>query len=299
MRTVEYLFGPDAQVYRALFLPSFVVALAISMLGATLSALVVLKRMSFIGQGVSHAAFGGVGLAALLGVSYTAANGGGSWLFLGLVAAFCIASGVGMALLSDREQEDAAIAVVLVASMAMGALLLHAARTRSAGAAAPSFEDVLFGSVLAVTWGDAIAACAVAMLVGAAMWWYRRPVLMWAFDEGAAPAFGVSATGVRIFVMTTLAVAIVVSMKLAGVVLASALLVFPGASALRLSTRLKPVFVWSGVLSVLGVLGGMVGSFELDTPPGPTMVVSLVVIYVACVLVAVVRTRTGMSGGKR
>lgn len=298
VRTIEYLLGPDAAVYRGLFLPGLVVACAISLLGATLSALVVLKRMSFIGQGVSHAAFGGVGIAALLGLGY-AGGGAGSWAFLGVVGAACIAAGVGMALLSGSEREDTAIAVVLVASMALGALLLHAARTAGAGRAggAPSFEDVLFGSVLSVRWGDAIAAGGVALIVGAAQWLWRRPVLMWAFDEDAAPAFGVGATGTRLFVMTTLAVAIVVSMKLAGVVLASALLVFPGASALRLSARLGGVFVWSGALSVLGTLGGMVASFELDTPPGPTIVMMLVLVYALSALTSHVRGGGRTIGG--
>lgn len=286
MRTIEYLFGPDAELYRGLFLPAIAVAGAISALCAGLSVLVVLKRMSFIGQGVSHAAFGGVGLAALLGVTYS----GGSWGFLAIVGAFCVLAAAGMAVMSVRagESEDTAIAVVLVASMALGAVLLHEAR---GGARVPSFEDVLFGSVLAVRWGDALAAWGVAIGVAGVLWLWRRPVLMWSFDEDAAPAFGVAAMGTRLLVMTVLAVAIVVSMKLAGVVLASALLVLPGASALHLSTRLAPVFVWSGVTASAGVVGGLIASFEFDTPPGPTMVVALVAIYALCALWSAVRAR--------
>lgn len=289
VRTIEYLFGPDADVYRSLFLPAVLVACAIAALSSALSVVVVLKRMSFIGQGVSHAAFGGVGLAAVLGVGMA----GDSWGMLAVVAGFCVLAAIAIALLSDRrgEREDTAIAVVLVASMALGALLLHSARLGSSGARVPSFEDVLFGSVLAVRWGDAVAAWGVALVVSAALWMWRRPVLMWAFDEGAAPAFGVRATGVRLLMMSMLAVAIVVSMKLAGVVLASALLVIPGASALRLSARLAPVFAWSAVLSILGVAGGLAASFELDTPPGPTMVTMLVLIYVMCALWSLMRRR--------
>ncbi len=293
MRTIEYLFGPDAAVYRGLFLPAIAVAGAISALSAALSVLVVLKRMSFIGQGVSHAAFGGVGLAAVLGITYSG-SAGGSWGFLAVVGVFCVLAAVGMALMSarDRETEDTAIAVVLVASMALGAVLLYAARGR---ARVPSFEDVLFGSVLAVRWGDAIVAWGVALAVSAVLWVWRRPVLMWSFDEDAAPAFGVRAVGTRLLVMTMLAVSIVVSMKLAGVVLASALLVLPGATAMHLSRRLAPVFAWSGVVSAAGVVGGLIASFELDTPPGPTMVMALVVIYGASALWSTARARKARS----
>lgn len=290
VRTIEYLFGDDAAL--GLFMPAVVVACAISALSAALSVVVVLKRMSFIGQGVSHAAFGGVGLAAVLGLSYTGGVGG-SWGFLAAVGVFCVLAATGMALMSARESEseDTAIAVVLVASMALGAVLLNSAR----GARVPSFEDVLFGSVLAVRWGDAMAAWGVALAVSAVLWLWRRPVLMWAFDEDAAPAFGVRATATRLLVMTMLAVSIVVSMKLAGVVLASALLVLPGASALRLSKKLAPVFAWAGAVSIAGVVGGLVTSFELDTPPGPTMVMTLVAIYALCAAWSALRARGGAA----
>jgi zinc transport system permease protein len=275
VKTFEYLSDPEMA---RLFWPGVVTGLAVGLLCAVLSVLVVLKRMSFIGQGISHAAFGGVGVAALAGALVAGAGSGAAQFWI--VLAFCLGAALMIAWLSDRQAAgaDTAIGIVLVASMAAGAILIHRAwqihPTRM-----PSWESVLFGSILAVDEQGAWTACIVAVGSLASLWWFRRPMLSWAFDESAAAASGVPARAMRVLLVVLLTAAIVTGMKLVGVVLATALLVLPGATALLLSDRLWPVFVASGLCGLIGVAGGLVLSFELDWPSGPSIVAVLTALY--------------------
>ncbi len=291
MRTAEYLFGSPELA--AIFWPAVVVGLLVSVLCAVLSPLVVLRRMSFIGQGVSHAAFAGVGLAMVFGLG---AGQAGDWGVVAVVALTCVAAAIGIAALSDRKglNADTAIGIVLVSAMALGFVLIqHASEAMRARGETPGFgvESVLFGSVLGVRWGDAVAAGVVVAVELVLLWWHRRRLLFWAFDSVGAAAAGVRVGATRTLLLVLLALAIVVTMRLAGVVLATALLVLPGATALRCSTRLWPVFAISAAAGLAGVAIGLVVSFELDWQPGPAIVLTQVVLYAGACVVGVVRSR--------
>lgn len=282
VRTIDYLFGQDA----SLFLPGVLAGIAIAALCAPLSVFVVLKRMAFIGQGVSHAAFGGVGLAVLIGLAATQS--------FALIAAFCVLSAWGIAWASGRRttRADTVIGVFLVGAMALGALLIAAhARLNPGARAAPGWEEILFGSILAVGAADARIAWVAAFLTLALLWVFRRPLLFWAFDETGAEAFGAPTARMKFLLLTLLAVAVVTAMKLAGVVLATALLVLPGAIALRLTDRLWRTFVLAWVAAFVGAFTGIVLSFELDMPPGACVVGALIVLYVGAAAWSAASTR--------
>lgn len=270
MKTIEYLTDP---ALAGIFWPCVVAGLGVAVMCALLSVLVVLKRMSFVGQGISHAAFGGVGVAAVAGWSSGPAE-------LAVVVGFCLLSAGVIAWLSAKRgtAADTAIGIVLVVAMALGAVLLSIA-VRDPRRPARDIESILFGTISGVTWVDAAVAWGVAALVLAGLWAARRPVLFWAFDEPAAEAFGVPTRAARLLLMVLLTLAIVASMKLAGVVLATALLVLPGAAAMHLSDRLSRVMGLAMGAAVAGVAGGLVASFELDWPTGPSIVGVLAVVY--------------------
>jgi len=276
MNTIEFMADP---VLRAVFLPGIVAALAIAVLCGVLSVFVVTKRLAFVSQGVSHAAFGGVGIALVLGLG--APTWGGS---MAVVFLFCVGAALAMGWLGRRSSTgpDTAIGIVLVASMAIGFILhRHAslAIANDGGVAPPGLDEVLFGSIANVTWPEAMLACGVSLVVLAMVWWFRRQLVFFAFDEPAAEAFGVRVGLVRALLMVLLAGAVVVTMRLAGVVLATALLVIPGAAALALSARLKAVFVASLVVSVVGVVVGLVVSFEWNLQIGPGVALALCVLW--------------------
>lgn len=294
MKSLEYLFGPTAP----LFWPGVAAGALIALQGAILSVLVVLKRMAFIGQGVSHAAFGGIGLAAFLGLA-----GGASFP---LIAGFCIASAWGIALLSGRERggagrrradsTDTVIGVFLVGAMALGAILVALRGARSGGGrAGVAWEQALFGSILAVDWTDAaIAGGSLVVTLGALAWW-RRPLLFWAFDESAAEASGVPVRAMRLLLLTLLALAVVTAMKLAGVVLASALLTLPAAGALRLSRRLGAVIILACGAGLAGTALGLITAFEMNLPPGACIVAALIALYTLTWLVPLRRGANGQA----
>lgn len=281
MKTFDYLTDPSLGLQ---FLAGFVAALAIALLCGVLSVLVVLKRLAFIGQGVSHAAFGGVGLAMVLGLATAEATIGQDIGMFFVVVAFCIASALGVAWLSrdDSSRADTAIGVVLAGAMAVGFLLAaHAGRrAQEAGELPPpSIETVLFGSFLTLGFADALIAWVCCVLIVGVLWWVRRPLLFASFDEEAAISAGLKVARLRLLLLCLLAVAIVVTMRLAGVVLASALLVLPGAVALRLSARLWLVLTIGVLVSIVGTLGGVVLAFELDWQAGPSVAVALLAIF--------------------
>lgn len=273
MRTLDYLTGPSAP----LFWPAVIAGTAIALLCGVLSVFVVLRRLAFIGHGISHAAFGGVGIAAVLGLT-GAGSASSAAGYMAVVGAFCIGAALVIAVVSARTRlrEDTVIGVALVASMALGALLLHHHAQSGGGSGGASLEASLFGSILSVGPADAAAAWIIAIAIGIVLFIARRPLVFWAFDEEAAQAFGVETMGVRLLLMALLGAAVVIAMKLAGAVLATALLILPGAAALRLSNKLASVLILAAAAGVIGVLGGLILSFELDWPPGPSVVVVLV-----------------------
>lgn len=283
MNTWNYLTDP---LVRDLYWPGLLTGLAVALVGSLLSVLVVLKRLAFIGQGVSHAAFGGVGIVAAMGLVVGAgltprlfgndiSPAIATALSFGIVFLVCLGSAILIGVLSDRgsAEPDTAVGIVLVGTMALGAILLQVSGSPVA------WESFLFGSVLGLEWADAALAWAVTAAIAFALWLTRRRLVFWAFDPDVARAMGVRDRAMSTMLMTLLALAIVTAMKLAGVVLATAMLVLPGAVALRLSDRLWRVVPLAVIVGVVGVAGGVVASFEADWPTGPCIVGVLVVLY--------------------
>lgn len=273
--------------------PAFAAGLAIALVCSILSPLVVLKRLAFVGQGISHAAFGGVGVAAALailgGLTFAASYAGQ----FAIVLCFCVAAAVLIGRLMDRgaTEADSAIGIVLVATMTLGAILIQwsvqaqAHRSQVAVIQVQGWESILFGELIAVDWTAAAIAWIAGTTILAALWWYRRPLIFWAFDEAAAPAFGVSGQSMKYLLIILLTFAIVTSMRLAGVVLATAVLVLPGAAALHLSDRMRPVLALSLATGLFGVIAGMALSF-VGLPPGACIVAVLVALFAAARVVS-------------
>ncbi len=139
-------------------------------------------------------------------------------------------------------------------------------------------------------WGDAIIAGVVGVLLVAVLFIVRRPLLFWAFDEPVAAALGVHVGRMNTLLMVVLAALIVVAMKFAGVVLASALLILPGAAALRLSDRMGMVMLIACIISLVGVLVGFIAALAADLEAGPAIVIVLAVEYFLAHLASKVRS---------
>jgi len=289
MQTFHYL------THYAFAREALVAAVAVGVVCSLLSVVVVLKRMAFIGQGISHAGFGGIGVAAFLGLHATTAGAGMLLAADGVVMLFCLLTAIAIGALSRRRrvETDTAIGILLVAAMALGVFLDNARRmmlsvswyAEAVGPQPPmAYEQLLFGSINNIgptgMW-TAVALAVGVLVVAAAMF---KELVFYTFDEQVSRVFGVRTRLVYYALLTMLTVTVVITMKLAGVVLVSALLVVPGATALLLSRRLGAVLVLSVVVGLVGSVGGLVLSFELDdylVPTGPCMVAVLVVQFAA------------------
>ena len=283
MGVLSDLFQYDEFVY------PFFAGLALTAACSLLSVLIVLKRLAFIGQGITHAGFGGIGLAAFLALS--------GWMRDATIFVFCVGAGVAIALLSRGRKVmiDTAIGVLLVVAMGLGVLLdqlrvqlrgeaWYRALTGGRAVPATQWEGVLFGNLLYVQRADMWVAIACSAAVVAILALLLREISFYAFDETVSRVFGVRATLLHYLVLTMIAGLIVVSMKLAGLILVTALLILPGATALLLSRRLLPVALLSVVVGEAAMVTGYLASLRLmggRLSPGPIIVLVLSLLFAA------------------
>ncbi|HUP71130.1 MAG TPA: metal ABC transporter permease [Acidimicrobiales bacterium] len=240
---------------------------------------VVLKGMSYIGHGLSHAIFGGFAASALLGINFVL--GAGVW---GAASALMI-NGV------TRRRvigSDAAIGVITTASFALGLALFSVF-----GGRGRSFEAALFGSILGVSRADVLGVLAVTAVVATIVFFGYRQLLFTTFDPEVAEASGVRTARVEALLMLVLAASILATMQVLGVTLIAATLVIPPTVARMLTNSFsRMLFVSAGIGAVTGFVG-MNLSYHLDVQSGPTIVL------VGAAIFAVVFAATGTRGLRR
>jgi zinc transport system permease protein len=244
---------------------AFIMGLMVGTVLAVMSFFVVLRGLSFIGVGISHAAFGGLALGVLIGVApfWTAV------LFCVVVANLITLTGR-----RGRLGEDASIGIFFSLSMAAGVILLGLSRTYTT-----DLFGYLFGSILAITPADmavtAVAGGGVLLLVGA----FFKELLLDSFDREVAAASGLPAPFLEHLLVTCLALAVVTAIKMVGVVLAEALLVIPAAAAFRLSGSWRGMLAGSVAVSLVSVVGGFTAAYYLDLAPGACITVLAAAIF--------------------
>lgn len=263
------------------FRHGIIVATLAGALCGLLGVFVILRGMSYIGHGLSHAVFGGAAASAVLQVNY----------FLG-AGVWGIISGVLIARVARRRVigADAAIGVVTTASFALGLALM----TRY-GQASRSIEAVLFGSVLGVNLGD-IAAVSIVAAVGivVVVFGYRR-LLFSTFDRDVAQVSGVRVSVMEALLLVMLSLTILVTMRVIGTLLISALLVIPAASA-RLTTNSFSRLLWiSPAIGAATCFAGMNVSYHLNTSASATIILLDAMIFIVLYAVAGTRNRMKMS----
>ncbi len=235
--------------------------LAATLAGAlcgVLGVFVVLRGMSYIGHGLSHAVFGGAAASAVISVNFFV--GAGIW---GIV------SGVLIGRISRRKilGADAAIGIVTTASFAGGIALLN-----RYGQSRKSIEAVLFGSVLGVSWVDIIAIAIVGVVVLVVVLMAYRALLYATFDPQVATVSGVRVPLIEVLMMVMLSVTILVTMRVIGTLLISALLVIPAATARMITNSFSRMLLLSPLFGAGSCLVGMNLSYHLDTSAGATVI---------------------------
>jgi ABC-type Mn2+/Zn2+ transport system permease subunit len=249
-------------------------ALIVGGLCSLLSVYVVLRGMAFIGQGLSHAAFGGVAVALFL---FGAAASGSVLLSL-VTAAFVLLVAFLIGLVSRRGKvsADSAIGIFFAFSMALGVLLVSLRREY-----VPDLMTYLFGSLLGVTTGDLWLMGAIAVLVlGFTIFSYKE-LLYYSFDPHMAWAGGLRTGFLHYALLTMLALTIVAAVKIVGVILVSAFLVIPGATARLLTRSFAAMMVVSLLVGLTAAVLGLYLSHRWNVPTGATIVCTQFVAFLA------------------
>jgi ABC-type Mn2+/Zn2+ transport system permease subunit len=248
MEILEYAFMQRALVAGAV----------IGALCAIVGVYVVLKSLSFIGAGIAHASFGGVALGFLVGVNPVLS-----------AIAFCLATAWGIGLVARKGvvKEDTAIGIFFASTMALGILfigLMHGYNVDLFG--------YLFGSILAVTREDLWIMLGVGAGIVLVVAVFFKELLFVSFDPEMAEVTGVPAGKIYFLLISLVALTVVISIKVVGIVLVSALIVTPAAAAYQLSEDFRRLMALAVLIGVTSAIGGLLLSYALDTASGATIV---------------------------
>ena len=271
-KLIEYLQFPFV---RYALIVGILIALCSSLLGVSL----VLKRFSFIGDGLSHVAFGAMAIASVLKVTNQ----------MIIIMPLTILSAV-LLLRTGRNAKirgDAAIAMISVSALALGYLLMNIFSTSSN--LSGDVCSTLFGStsMLTLTHTDVVVCSVISAIVIALFLLFYNKIFAVTFDESFATAVGTRSNRYNLLLAVIIAVIIVLAMNLVGSLLISALVIFPALSAMRVFKSFKSVTVFSAVISVICAVAGMVISILAGTPVGATIVATDAAAFLMCTIAGV------------
>jgi zinc transport system permease protein len=259
MQFLDYAF-----MQRALIAGLFV-ALSCSLIGVFL----VLRRLSLIGDGLAHIAFGGLAIGLFAGVQP---------LVTALVTT--IAGALGIQWLKTRKIEaDAAIAAIFSLGLALGVVLVSLAHGFNV-----DLFSFLFGSILAVSQTDLYVVGILGIVVVASIVIFYKELLYITFDEEAAKASGIPIAFLNTLLMVLTAITVIVAMRVVGVLLVSSLIVLPTLTARQLSRSFRQTLFYSALISVLSVFFGLLAAFYLDLAAGGAIVLVAGVFFVVVAL---------------
>lgn len=269
----------DYPFVRYALITGVLIALCSSLLGVTL----VLKRFSFIGDGLSHVAFGAIAVASVLNLSNQ------------MIVVLPITIICAILLLKTGQNAkikgDAAIAMISVGSLGLGYLLMNIFSTSSN--LSGDVCSTLFGStsMLTLTKGEVIFSIVLSAAVILIFVFFYNRIFAVTFDEDFANASGTTAANYNLLIAVVTAVIIVISMKLVGSLLISALIVFPALSSMRIFKSFKSVTIFSAVIAVFCSGFGMIISVLAGTPVGATIVAVNAAAFGVCWLLGAVISR--------
>jgi len=259
--------------------------LLVALMSGLLGTFVVQRRLSFLGDGLAHSAFGGMGIGALAVVTFGVVEAGGGWLRhpLWVALPFALLTALGIAYVRDRTDlsSDTAIGVFFAVAVALGVLAFS--RIPPDVNLGFNVMDLLFGSILAVRTTEltAIVVAAVVVVVTLGFVWGRLAYAT--FDDELARTDGVRARRLEYLLFVLAAVVVAVSAVVVGIVLMAAYLVIPAAAARLWSRSLAGTSARAVVIGMGTTLVGVVASFYLDAPTGSAIILTQATVFAAAV----------------
>ncbi len=276
--TLQYYFSFPFVRY------ALIVVLLISLCSALLGVTLVLKRFSFIGDGLSHVAFGAMAVAAVVGVTDK----------MIIILPVTVLSAI-LLLRTGKNAKikgDASIAMISVSALALGYMLMNIFPISSNISA-----DVcgsLFGStsILKLKIEDVWLCIVLSVIVLAVFVLFYNKIFSVTFDENFSKATGINSDGYNLMIAIITAIIIVLAMNLVGSLLVSALIIFPALSAMRIFKSFKSVTICSAIISVICATAGIILSVLLSTPTGATIVVANLAVFFIFSLASILTSRS-------
>ncbi len=261
---------------------AFWAGIMISILCSVISFFVLVNRLSFIGVGISHAALGGVAVGILLGIDPTV-----SAVIFTILTAWTI----GMVSRAGKLYEDTTIGIFYAAAMALGIVIIGVSRGYHV-----DLMGYLFGSILSVTRSDLWSIAVLGLLVLGTLLFFFKELLYISFDRESAQVSGIPVAFLYYLLLTLMAVTIVLSIKVVGIVLVSALLVIPAAAAYEVSTHYKTVVIVAIGVGLSSTLMGLYLSYRFSTASGATIVLLAAAVFLLFFTLRLLRNRWKRSG---
>lgn len=266
---------------RQALLAAVLVGLAAPLVGAFL----VQRRMSLIGDGIGHVALAGVAVGILTGSMP---------VLTALVAAVAAAVGVELIRAAGRTSGDIALAVMFYGGIALGVVLISKS-TASSG----NLTGYLFGAILTTNRNDIIVFAVLAVVVVSVTWVLRHRFFAVANDEEYARAVGLPVMGYNIALSVLTAVTVVVSMRVVGLLLITALMIIPNATAQLVSRSFRSSLAWASLIGVASSVSGVIVSFYAETPSGGTIVLLAIGTFLVVSVVSGLVTRARRAAHER
>ena len=258
-----------------------VAAILLGVVCAIMGTFVVLKGLAFIGDAVSHAAFPGVVIAFI----------GGFPIYLGgAIAAVTTALLIGFVSRRSRLRLDTSVGVLFAGAFALGILLYSTIKSY-----AGDLLGYLLGNILGIGFGDLVQVAVLGALVTAVVVAIRKELLFATFDPLGAAASGLPVSLLEYLLLGLLGVTIIVSIQAVGIVLVVAMLVTPAATAQLLVVRFERVMLVAVVLAAASAVAGLYGSFYLNVPSGPAIVLIETALFVVALALG---PRTGLLASR-
>jgi ABC-type Mn2+/Zn2+ transport system permease subunit len=271
----DFLLAPFQYEYMQ---RAFIAALVVGTLCSTIGTFVVLRKLSFIGDGIAHASFAGIVIAYLRGIDY----------YVGaLVVAVVTALGIGFVNRRGRVSLDTAIGVLFTGAFALGVFLMSRVPHYNV-----DLQSFLFGNILGVSRLDLWIILGLAFIVALSVALLYRALLYTTFDPVVAEASGIHAGFVDYALLVLLALTIIISLESVGIVLVAALLVTPAATAFQLTRRFTSMIVLSAAIGAFCAVAGLYASYYLQAASGATIVLLATLLFFIAMLVGRMRLQT-------
>jgi zinc transport system permease protein len=242
---------------------AIIAGILIAATASILGVFLVLRRMSLIGDGLAHITFGSVAIVLLIGISPV-------YVTLSVLPLVIVSS---LAILkltrTNKIHGDAAIGIVSSVGIATGIIL-----TSLSGGYNIDLFSYLFGSILTVNQTELILAMIVFLVVAGCIFFFYHEFFAVTFDEELAQSMGIKTKRINALLYILTALSVVLTMKIAGIMLVSAMLILPPIIALQLRVNFRITIIASAAFSILSVICGIVLSFLLNLPAGGTIVIS-------------------------